>query len=505
MSEKRAIGASIALLALLGSATVWLFWQPPTPVHALATLCVLYLCFFLGWDLAAGSGYSPGNVLGPIAYVLIRLVLAIVKRIKRFWRKAHGFAPWPFFIGFWALTVLAAMALVNAVNAFIALVALLSGVWWGLLAIPRSGIPTPIAQQVKARALTCISDILKIWPDRGHEDKLFTVLVGKTINGYAAKLLWIDLSWKWHWLIAGTTQSGKSTFIRSMLGQLVQKAKLTANGTILCADLKKDRADGPYLFKAVLDRYTDDLGEAVEMLEYGVQEIQNRYANQTTLRAPLLLIIIDEVPNLTLAAKWKTRALEALSIIARTGAGANVRLIVTVQHLKADTLPRDITTNLTGHILFRPADASAARQVCPDFPEEYVPTLVTLQPGECYVQYPGMVKPVKVQGLMVEKAEAAGIVQGAIARMGDNDLTIRVLQEFIREKQGIGRMTEAIYPGYANLASEEKRGKKAGIQTIYEQLASWGIIESKGERFPYKLIVEPGEAIAIARRQIKGG
>lgn len=176
-----------------------------------------------------------------------------------------------------------------------------------------------------------------------------------------------------HCLVAGTTGSGKSTWLHCALAGL-----LTSNGPdrlrLVLVDPKRSEltpwANVPHLSAEVA--YTP--AQAARVLADVADEIDRRgelFARQAVrdvagynqrAAEPLsyLLVVIDEALDLVLSAESKPLA-GHLRTIAVRGRSAGVRLWAATQHASAvNGLPRVVNVNLTTRLVFRVADRSAA-------------------------------------------------------------------------------------------------------------------------------------------------
>lgn len=182
-----------------------------------------------------------------------------------------------------------------------------------------------------------------------------------------------------HTLITGTTGSGKSTWVHAALATL-----LTLNSPkdvqVALIDPKRNEltlwSQVPHLFG-----YATESQDAEDLLSQLVEEMNRRgdlfakklcrdiasfnaQANDDE-QLPYVLIVIDECLDLVMSS---TRRLnELLKTISIRGRSAGIVLWAATQHASAlDGLPRVVATNLTSRLVFRVADANAARTAgCP--------------------------------------------------------------------------------------------------------------------------------------------
>jgi len=212
-----------------------------------------------------------------------------------------------------------------------------------------------------------------------------TVGMGKDISGMP---IIADLATMPHLLIAGTTGSGKSVFINTMICSLLYKSP-PSEVKLLVVDPKRSELtfyeDIPHLLYPVVT----DAKEASEVLRWAVEEMDRRYHLLATLGArdiysfnkkvenqakktkappvpppdgegtqddalhpmPWIVIIIDELANLMMVA---SREVEwALARLAQMARAAGIHLLVATQRPSVDVITGTIKANFPARISFR--------------------------------------------------------------------------------------------------------------------------------------------------------
>ena len=170
-----------------------------------------------------------------------------------------------------------------------------------------------------------------------------------------------------HILIAGTTGSGKSVMIHSIIASLMLK-NTPADAQLLLIDPK--RVELKYFYDncpMVWNRKViTEPEEAYNTLLSAKDEMMKRYdimsnTGERFWTGQKLYIVIDEVADLLDAAGKKLETV--ISSIARLGRGAGVHLIIATQHPTARVLSRQITANLDTRIALRVEDRNASRLI----------------------------------------------------------------------------------------------------------------------------------------------
>lgn len=192
--------------------------------------------------------------------------------------------------------------------------------------------------------------------------------------------LWQSLPSLGHTLIAGTSGSGKSSWLHAALAALLTSASPTAL-QITLVDPKVSEfaawARAPHLLAPIA---TDERA-AGAILSDLVSEVDRRgnllagrlcrdlaaYNRQASSPLPIILVIFDEVLDLLLATGGERSGIgRLLTRLAAKGRSAGIILWVASQHARFDLLPRAVTVNLSSRIVFRVADSSAANLAgCP--------------------------------------------------------------------------------------------------------------------------------------------
>ncbi|MGC9328480.1 MAG: FtsK/SpoIIIE domain-containing protein [Candidatus Hinthialibacter sp.] len=188
------------------------------------------------------------------------------------------------------------------------------------------------------------------------------------MNGEAQ---WLDLADanSAHLLIGGTTGSGKSEFIRSML-YFVQDAYSTERLRWIIIDPKQisyyDYEHSPFLLKPIVRRRE----EAIETLDMLVKEMDDRYRQFSENKIDSIEIWRERFPQNPMA-RWLVvfdeyadymgdkdfreaieTSVEKLGIMARA---SGIHLVIALQRPDAKTVSGRIKSNLPGRIAFRTA------------------------------------------------------------------------------------------------------------------------------------------------------
>jgi hypothetical protein len=156
-----------------------------------------------------------------------------------------------------------------------------------------------------------------------------------------------------HWLLSGTTGSGKTTALVSAVAQLARDP----NNRIILIDAKhgKDFRHLAHL-QDLCGPLADDVSSARAALTWACREMAARYSGGQDTRR--LIIVVDEVQELT----DDPLTLAALRKLIAQGRGASIHCMIATQHPTSDALgDRTIGKNLGGRLALRVIGPEASR------------------------------------------------------------------------------------------------------------------------------------------------
>nr|MBP7322306.1 DNA translocase FtsK 4TM domain-containing protein [Deltaproteobacteria bacterium] len=218
-----------------------------------------------------------------------------------------------------------------------------------------------------------------------------TLALGKDISGTP---IITDLASLPHLLIAGTTGSGKSVFINTLICSLLYTAQ-PSQVKLLVVDPKRSEftfyEDIPHLLYPVVT----DAKQAADVLRWAVQEMDRRYdylrktgvrdilsynkrkvpslpaasdqsetmqANEEIpLTLPWIVIIIDELANLMMVASRDVE--QSLARLAQMSRAAGIHLLVATQRPSVDVITGTIKANFPARISFRLTSKTDSRVI----------------------------------------------------------------------------------------------------------------------------------------------
>ncbi len=243
------------------------------------------------------------------------------------------------------------------------------------------------------------------------------VALGKDIGGMP---IVGDLKKMPHGLIAGSTGSGKSVCINSILVSLMYKAKPSEVKLILIDPKVVELAPYNHI-PHLLTPVVTDPKQATAALRWAVEEMDGRYekfadkgardierynqlAQQEGLeKLPYIVIIIDELADLMMVAPGDVE--EAICRIAQKARACGIHLLVATQRPSVDVITGLIKANIPSRIAFAVSSGADSRTILDMGGAERL-----LGKGDMLYYPSGMAKPVRLQGNFVSDEEIESIV-----------------------------------------------------------------------------------------------
>ncbi len=252
-----------------------------------------------------------------------------------------------------------------------------------------------------------------------------TVALGKDIAG---EVVITDLAKMPHLLIAGTTGSGKSVCINSLIISLVYKSS-PDDVRFLMVDPKVVELGVYNGIPHLLVPVVTDPRKAAGALNWSVTEMLNRYKtfaefnvrdikgynelakmnnyeddfDQPMLKMPHIVIIIDELADLMMAAPNEVE--DSICRLAQMARAAGMHLVVATQRPTVDVVTGLIKANIPSRIAFAVSSAIDSRTILDTQGAEKL-----LGRGDMLFSPVGSQKPTRVQGCFVSDGEIEKVV-----------------------------------------------------------------------------------------------
>ena len=245
-----------------------------------------------------------------------------------------------------------------------------------------------------------------------------TFAIGKDIGGHS---IVGDISKLPHMLIAGTTGSGKSVCMNSLIISLLYKARPDEVKFIMIdpkmVELGIYNAI-PHLYVPVVTEPKKAAGAlqwaVVEMLkryrlfsEAGVRDLEtyNKWASHNEEQTlPQVVILIDELADLMMAASKEVE--ESICRVAQMGRAAGMHLIIATQRPSADVITGLMKANIPSRIAFAVSSAMESRIIMDTSGAEKL-----VGHGDMLYSPLGSGKPLRVQGSFVSDEERERVIE----------------------------------------------------------------------------------------------
>lgn len=279
-------------------------------------------------------------------------------------------------------------------------------------------IPNRTKQGVSMRQLLEDTALIR------HPSKI-AYAAGVDISG---KVMVSDIAKMPHMLVAGTTGSGKSTFLNTILMAILYRAKPSEVGLIIIDPKKIEFGVYSGLPHLVQDVVTDP-GQAVSVLRWAVAEMGKRYDRMKLAgardfasynekfdkgeipeeeiapkRMAQIVIVIDELADLMMVA---SKEVESLIVrLAQLARAAGIHLIIAMQRPSVDVVTGLIKANIPARVALKVASGVDSRTIIDSFGAEKL-----LGYGDMLFMPTGFNKAVRLQGAFVSEKEVADTIE----------------------------------------------------------------------------------------------
>jgi len=267
----------------------------------------------------------------------------------------------------------------------------------------------------KENEMVHLRDIIDSDAFREKESKL-AFAVGKDVAG---EVLVSDIAKMPHVLIAGSTGSGKSVCINTLISSIIYKAK-PSEVKLVMVDPKVVELSVYNGIPHLLIPVVTDPKKAAGALAWAVQEMENRYNvfAQKGVRdlkgynkaieeeggmLPQIVIIIDELADLMMVAPKDVE--DAICRLAQKARAAGMHLVIATQRPSVDVITGIIKANIPSRIAFAVSSQIDSRTILDMAGAEKL-----LGKGDMLFYPSGSAKPVRVQGAFVSDKEVEKIV-----------------------------------------------------------------------------------------------
>jgi DNA segregation ATPase FtsK/SpoIIIE-like protein len=326
---------------------------------------------------------------------------------------------------------------------------------------PAVGIEVPN----RVRETVYLRDLLEN-PKFGQAGSKVTAALGMDVAGDP---IFVDIAKMPHLLIAGTTGSGKSVCINSLITSLLFRATPDEVKLILIDPKKVELGvynklphllvpvvTNPKKAAGALTWAVGEMEKRYEMIEEaGVRDIKgyNKMVDETGVgeKIPSIIIVIDELADLMMSTPDTVE--ESICRIAQKARAAGMHLIIGTQRPSVDVITGLIKANIPSRIAFTVRSNVDSRTIIDIAGAEKL-----IGQGDMLYAPVGAMKPIRVQGAFV------------------SDREVEAICDFIRESSGEGE--------YDQRAIDEIREKEAECEEIGKKKSAFGSADDDGEVDP---------------------
>lgn len=290
----------------------------------------------------------------------------------------------------------------------------------------------------KENTMVALRELMESKEFRDFPSKL-SFAVGKDIGG---KVVVSDIAKMPHMLIAGSTGSGKSVCINTLIMSILYKARPDEVKLIL-VDPKVVELSVYNGIPHLLIPVVTDPKQASAALHWGVAEMTDRYQkfadhNVRDLKGynkkveeqrakgdptapdklPQIVIIVDELADLMMVSPGEVE--ESICRLAQLARAAGIHLIIATQRPSVDVITGLIKANMPSRVAFAVSSGVDSRTILDMNGAEKL-----LGKGDMLFYPQGYSKPARIQGAFVSDGEVSDVVDFLKTRLSEMSMMIR--------------------------------------------------------------------------------
>ena len=268
----------------------------------------------------------------------------------------------------------------------------------------------------KQKEMVGLREVIESEAFKNNDSKL-SVALGKDVAGSAVIA---NIAKMPHVLIAGSTGSGKSVCINTIITSIIYNSK-PSEVKLVMVDPKVVELSVYNGIPHLLIPVVTDPKKAAGALAWAVQEMDNRYnlfaekgvrdlvgynkaaEHEKTGKLPQIVIIIDELADLMMVAAKEVE--ESICRLAQKARAAGMHLVIATQRPSVDVITGLIKANVPSRIAFAVSSQVDSRTILDQVGAEKL-----LGKGDMLYFPSGASKPTRVQGAFVSDEEVEQIV-----------------------------------------------------------------------------------------------
>ena len=383
------------------------------------------------------------------------------------------------------------------------------------VALPRSVSPKKVVALDQSIAISLHSSGVNIYPN--YEDGVVSIevpnkerqfvqlgcmLSGDTfVNAKPSSLMFAmgkdvanrkvygDICKMTHLLVAGASNSGKSVFLGALILSLIYKYSPDELRLILIDPKKTEFVlynDLPHL---MINEIITDVNKTIQSLNWAIGEMNRRYTlfgemsksgkyvvnldqyneqMEKNDRLPKIVIIIDELADLMLAAKKEIE--DRIQSLTQKARAAGIHVIVATQRPSADVITGVIKSNLSTRIAFLVPSDVDSRVILDQTGAQKL-----LGKGDLLYTMPGINTPVRVQSAFSAPEEAQRVVEFIKSNNEayfDEEATAFINNSRSVSDEGEAKSRDAIEPVYIDALRYVILNNSASISMIQRKCSA---------------------------------
>ncbi|AHF60707.1 hypothetical protein P344_01560 [Spiroplasma mirum ATCC 29335] len=277
----------------------------------------------------------------------------------------------------------------------------------------KSAVGIEIANQISNKVT--LREIMEKTPLEKQNNKLL-VAIGRSVNG---EIIFIELDKMPHLLVAGSTGSGKSVSINTVLSSLLLRTKPHEVKLLLIDPKQVELAvfnNLPHLLAPViydtklangaLKKVIGEMERRYSILsEKGVRNIETYNAKvKAEDKLPYIVVVIDELADLMMTAGKDIE--DSIMRITQLARAAGIHMIIATQRPSTDVITGVIKTNIPSRIAFAVASSIDSRTILDQTGAEKL-----IGYGDMLYAPAGQNIPTRAQGAYISDEEIERLVQ----------------------------------------------------------------------------------------------
>lgn len=347
--------------------------------------------------------------------------------------------------------------------------------------------------------------------------------VGKDIAG---QTIVADIGKMPHVLIAGSTGSGKSVCINTLIMSILYKAS-PDDVKLIMVDPKVVELSVYNGIPHLLLPVVTDPKKAAAALHWGVNEMTERYkkfedlhvrdlkgynkkveemtengGEELPTKLPQIVIIVDELADLMMVAPGEVE--ESICRLAQLARAAGIHLVIATQRPSVDVITGLIKANMPSRIAFAVSSGVDSRTILDMNGAEKL-----LGKGDMLFYPQGYPKPVRVQGAFVSDKEVADVVDFLKAQNTGDDAQVQEMEEKLASigngagaggKAGGGDDRDVYFADAGRFVIEQEKASIGKLQRVFsigfnraarimDQLYEYGVVSEEAGTKPRNVLM----------------